>query len=65
MWTTRDQLQAYQFLRRRLVSALQTGDANNPVSPSRRLMLAYAVGVALTLIAVAGIGAYGLLRPGR
>lgn len=64
MWTTRDQLQAYQFLRRRLVSALQTGDANNPVSPSRRLMLAYAVGVAIMLIAVAGVGIYGVLHPG-
>ena len=29
MWTISDQIQAYQFLRRRLVSALQTGDANN------------------------------------
>jgi Type VII secretion system ESX-1, transport TM domain B len=64
MWTTRDQLQAYQFLRRRLVSALQTGDANNPVSPSRRLMLAYAVGFAVMLIAVAGVGIYAALRPG-
>ncbi|HEY8473789.1 MAG TPA: type VII secretion protein EccB [Natronosporangium sp.] len=64
MWTTRDQLQAYQFLRRRLVSALQTGDANHPVSPSRRLMLAYAVGFALMLIAAAGVGIYSALRPG-
>jgi hypothetical protein len=65
MWTVRDQIQAYQFLRRRLVSALQTGDANNPVSPSRRLMLAYAVGVAVMLIAVAVIGIYGVMRKGR
>jgi hypothetical protein len=64
MWTARDQLQGYQFLRRRLVSALQTGDANNPVPPSRRLMLGYALGLALTLLVVAGLGLYGVLRPG-
>jgi hypothetical protein len=48
-----------------LVSALQTGDANNPVSPSRRLMLAYAVGVAVMLIGVAVIGIYTVMRRGR
>ena len=56
MWTVRDQIQAYQFLRRRLVSALQTGDANNPVSPSRRLMLAYAVGGAGVSLSLDGGG---------
>jgi type VII secretion protein EccB len=64
MWTPRDQLQAYQFLRRRLVSALQTGDANHPVSPSRRLVVGYAVGLVFALVAVAGFGIYGVLRPG-
>jgi ESX secretion system ATPase EccB len=64
MWTSRDQLQAYQFLRRRLVSALQTGDANHPVSPSRRLVVGYVVGVVCALLAVAGFGIYGVLRPG-
>lgn len=62
MWTARDQLQGYQFLRRRLVSALQTGDANNPVPPARRLMLSYALGLALMLLIVGGFGVYGLLR---
>jgi hypothetical protein len=64
MWTARDQLQGYQFLRRRLVSALVTGDANNPVPPSRRLMLAYALGFAIMLLAVAGIGVYSLVKSG-
>ncbi len=36
MWTQRDQIQAHQFFRRRLVSALVAADANHPPSPSRR-----------------------------
>lgn len=64
MWTQRDQLQAYQFLRRRLVSALVVGDANHPVSPSRRLVIGCVVGLAVTLLTVAGFGIYGVLRPG-
>jgi len=62
MWTTRDQIQAYQFLRRRVVSALQTGDANSTTPPSRRLLLAYAVGIACTLLTVAAFGFVGLLH---
>ncbi|GAB2952939.1 type VII secretion protein EccB [Micromonospora polyrhachis] len=64
MWTQRDQLQAYQFLRRRLVSAVQVGDANHPVSPSRRLVIGCALGAAAALLVTAGFGVYGLLRPG-
>ncbi len=64
MWTQRDQLQAYQFLRRRLVSALVAGDANHPVSPSRRLVIGSAVGIACALLVTASFGIYGLLRPG-
>ena len=55
MWTQRDQLQAYQFLRRRLVSALQVGDANHPVSPSRRVAISSVIGAALTILAVAAL----------
>jgi hypothetical protein len=62
MWTARDQLQGYQFLRRRLVSALLTGDANNRIPPSRRLMLSYALGLALMLLVVAVFGVIGVLR---
>lgn len=64
MWTQRDQIQAYQFLRRRLVSALQAGDAYHPVSPSRRLVLGYAVGTMCAILAIAAFGVYGVLRPG-
>lgn len=64
MWTQRDQLQAYQFLRRRLVSALVNADANHPVAPNRRLVIGCAVGLAVALLVTAGFGIYGVLRPG-
>jgi type VII secretion protein EccB len=63
VWTERDQIQAYQFLRRRLVSALAAGDANHPVSPSRRLVLGTVMGAVVVLLAAAGAGAAGLISP--
>ncbi|GIH21040.1 type VII secretion protein EccB [Rugosimonospora africana] len=62
MWTVKDQIQGYQFLRRRLVSALVSGDANNPLPPSRRLMLSYTIGLAVTFLVIAGLGVLGLMR---
>ncbi|HEX5117177.1 MAG TPA: type VII secretion protein EccB [Pseudonocardiaceae bacterium] len=63
MWTQRDQIQAYQFLRRRLVSALVTGDANHPTSPSRRLVLGTILGIAAAVLTAAVFGVIGLLNP--
>lgn len=63
MWTQRDQIQAYQFLRRRLVSALVAADANHPVSPSRRLVLGTVLGVTVTLLITAVFGVISLLSP--
>ena len=63
MWTQRDQIQAYQFLRRRLVSALVAADANHPVSPSRRLVLGTVLGLAVALLVTAVFGIIGLLNP--
>ncbi|WP_158888377.1 type VII secretion protein EccB [Amycolatopsis anabasis] len=63
MWTQRDQIQAYQFLRRRLVSALVAADANHPVSPSRRLVLGTVLGLAVALLVTAVFGVIGLLSP--
>lgn len=63
MWTQRDQIQAYQFLRRRLVSALVTADANHPTSPSRRLVLGTVIGVAGAVLTTAVFGIIGLLNP--
>lgn len=62
MWTVRDQIQGYQFLRRRAVSALLAGDANNPVPPTRRLLLSYALGLAVTFLVVAAFGVFSLMR---
>jgi type VII secretion protein EccB len=64
MWTQRDQLSAYRFLRRRLVSALQTGDANHPASPSRRVVTTAAMGFGCAVLIAAGFGIYGVVRPG-
>lgn len=64
MWTRKNQLEAYQFLRRRLVSALVFRAANHPESPSRRLILASVTGIAISAIVLLGFGAYGLLKPG-
>ncbi|HEY3631572.1 MAG TPA: type VII secretion protein EccB [Jatrophihabitantaceae bacterium] len=63
MWTQRDQIQAYQFLRRRLVSALVVADANHPVSPGRRLVIGSALGVAATVLVVGGFGIAGVIHP--
>lgn len=64
MWSRRDQLQAYQFLRRRLVSAVLLGDANHTDSPSRRSVLSTVTGFGATLLLLAGFGIWGALRPG-
>lgn len=50
-------------MRRRLVSALATGDANNPVSPGRRLVLGTAMGAVCLLLAGAGFTVAGLIHP--
>ena len=63
MWTQRDQIQAYQFLRRRLVSALVVADANHSTSPSRRLVLGTILGVAAAVLTAAVFGVLGLLNP--
>lgn len=65
VWTQRDQIQAYQFLRRRLVSALVSADANHPASPSKRLVLGVALGLAVALLTTAVFGVIGLLSPSR
>jgi type VII secretion protein EccB len=63
VWTERDQIQANQFLRTRLVSALAAGDANYPASPGRRLVLGTIMGAAAALLVAAGFGIIGILKP--
>jgi ESX secretion system ATPase EccB len=62
MWTQRDQLQAHRFLRRRMVSALLTGDANHPAPPARRVVLCYVAGLICALLVIAGFVIYGYVR---
>jgi type VII secretion protein EccB len=63
VWTERDQIQAYQFLRRRLVSALTVADANHPVAPNRRLVFGVVLGGVATLLTAAGFGISGVMQP--
>jgi type VII secretion protein EccB len=63
-WSRRDQIQAYQFLRRRSTSALVLADANHPESPTRRPLIATLAGAVVLVLVLAGFGIYGLLRPG-
>jgi type VII secretion protein EccB len=64
MWSRRDQIQAYQFVRRRTVSAVLVGDANHAVSPTRRSVTGAITGVVLVILVVIGFAIYGVLRPG-
>jgi type VII secretion protein EccB len=63
VWTERDQIQAYQFLRRRLVSALVTSDPNHPTSPHRRLVMGTVLGAVATMLTAAGFGISGMMAP--
>ncbi|WP_194895623.1 type VII secretion protein EccB [Catenulispora pinisilvae] len=63
MWTERDQIQAYQFLRRRLVSALVTSDPNHPTPPHRRLVMGTVLGSVATMLTAAGFGVSGMMAP--
>jgi type VII secretion protein EccB len=64
MPTRREQLQAYRFVTRRIVSAMLSGDPESTDRPMRRLGLAVFGSVMVGTIVFAGIGVYGLLRPG-
>ena len=63
VWTERDQIQAYQFLRRRLVSALVTSDPNHPTPPHRRLVMGTVLGAVATMLTAAGFGVSGMMAP--
>jgi len=62
MWTQRDQLQAYQFMRRRMVSALQAGDANLRHPPNRRVLLCFAIGAMCALLIITVFAILGMFR---
>lgn len=64
MPTRREQLQGYRFVTRRIVSAMLSGEPESTVLPMRRLGLAAFASVMIATIVFAGVGVYGILRPG-
>ncbi|WP_405092209.1 type VII secretion protein EccB [Micromonospora sp. NBC_01392] len=61
MRTRRDQVQAYRFVTRRIVSALLSGDPETNDLPMRRLGLAVFGSVIAAAVVLGGVGAYGQL----
>lgn len=59
MRTRRDQVQAYRFVTRRIVSALLSGDPETSNLPMRRLGMAVVGSVIAAAVVLGGAGAYG------
>ncbi|MGC4804360.1 type VII secretion protein EccB [Micromonospora sp. DT233] len=64
MRTRRDQVQAYRFVTRRIVSALLSGDPETTDLPMRRLGLAIFGSAMVATLVLAGAGVYGLVTKG-
>lgn len=64
MASKRDQLQAYQFLVQRVVSALIMRETDPEQPPFRRPGVAAFGSIALAVLILGGFGVYGLLVPG-
>src|SRR4051794_24486691 len=62
LWNRRDQVQAYQFLRRRLVAAFTQGDPNSNERPGRRLTVSALAGTGIAVLALAASGVLGIVR---
>lgn len=60
----RDQAHAHRFLNRRLSAALIQNEPDSADMPMRKLGVATFSSVMVALLAMAGFGIYGLLRPG-
>jgi type VII secretion protein EccB len=60
----RDQLHAYQFMLQRVISALVTRESDPEHPPFRRPTNAVFGGIAISVIALAAVGLYGMLNPG-
>jgi len=63
MQTRRDQLQAYRFVTRRIVSAMLSGEPETTERPMRRFGLAVFGSAMLAAIIFAGVGVYGFIFP--
>lgn len=64
MRSRKEQLQAYQFLRRRIGAALLSGEPDTLDPPMRRVVRTSFAGIMVGIIVIAVFGIYGLLRPG-
>lgn len=64
MQTRRDQLQAYRYQVRRVLTALLGSDPDSPEQPMRRVATATLSGVMVAVLALAGAGFYGKVRGG-
>lgn len=58
-------MQAYQFLRRRVVTALVSGAPDSPDFPMRRLNPSAFVGLMVAAVLVGGFAVLGLISPGH
>ncbi len=65
MRTRRDQVQAYRFVTRRIVSALVSGEPESNDLPMRRLGLALVGSIMVGGLVLGGFGAYGLLTDNK
>ena len=61
MRTRRDQVQAYRFVTRRIVSAMVSGEPESNELPMRRLGTGIIASVLVGALALAGFGVYGLV----
>ena len=64
MRSRREQIRAYRFVTRRIVSALLGGDPETADPPMRRAGLTTFASVMVGALVLAGFGVYGLVRPG-
>jgi type VII secretion protein EccB len=64
MQTRREQVRAYRFINRRIMSALLSGDPESTELPMRRLGLAIFGSTMLAAIIFAAVGVYALYNPG-
>lgn len=64
MATKRDQLQSYQFLVQRLVTALVTRETDPEQAPFRRATMGAIGSIVLAVLVLTGFGVYGLIVPG-
>jgi type VII secretion protein EccB len=64
MQTQRDHVHAYQFMVRRMTSALVAGDPGALEPPARRSLTGLVIGLILALLVAVGFGVFGIIVPG-